>query len=415
MKVLICNNHFNMKNTAPSNQISGAWITNLIQEISKDDNIELNILMRGNFLETTEKNGISYHVLPVNTMNREVVALKHIHNVLNAVKPDILHVEGTEMLFARRVFDAFDGHKVVSIQGLVSEIAKYEFTELNLYYFIQNKLWKAVIIYLMIRLNFYIRFYPKISNESKILTKGSNFIGRTDWDCAHLKSVNKAAKYFDCPRVISEEFMNANWYYKNKNSTDFKVVFIGNCSTPRKGLHIAVRALILLLERNKNITVRIAGQKPKSTRIPRYIDLVNELIKYHNVQEYIQFTGPLDRAAMAKELMNCDAYLLPSVIENSPNTLAEAMMVGVPIVAAAVGGVPSMVQDDREALLYRAEDSAMAAFQLERVLNSEVTSKRLSTAAKKRALSRHDVNSIKGKMKLIYSTIKFASATKNDF
>ena len=318
------------------------------------------------------------------------------------------------MLFARRVFDAFDGHKVVSIQGLVSEIAKYEFTELNLYYLIKNKLWKAVVIYLMIRLNFYIRFYPKISNELEILRKGTNFIGRTDWDCAHIKSVNEAAKYFDCPRVISDEFMNTNWYYKIKNSTEPKVVFIGNCSTPRKGLHIAIRALKLLLERNGNIIVRIAGQKPKSTKIPRYIDLVNELIKYHNLQKYIQFTGPLDRAAMAKELTNCDVYLLPSTIENSPNTLAEAMMVGVPIVAAAVGGVPSMVQDDCEALLYRAEDSALAAFQLERVLNSEVISKRLSTAAKSRALSRHDVNSIQGKMKRIYSTIKLASATTND-
>ena len=49
MKVLICNNHFYMKNATLNNHLSGAWIINLIQEISKDDNVELNIVMRGNF------------------------------------------------------------------------------------------------------------------------------------------------------------------------------------------------------------------------------------------------------------------------------------------------------------------------------------------------------------------------------
>ncbi|MCH8476275.1 MAG: glycosyltransferase, partial [Opitutales bacterium] len=46
--------------------------------------------------------------------------------------------------------------------------------------------------------------------------------------------------------------------------------------------------------------------------------------------------------------------LLPSLIENSPNTLAEAMMMGVPVVAAYAGGVPSMARDEEEVLLYRA-------------------------------------------------------------
>ena len=79
------------------------------------------------------------------------------------------------------------------------------------------------------------------------------------------------------------------------------------------------------------------------------------MITKMNLQKNVEFLGPLIEK-MVENLSHCDVYLLPSLIENSPNTLAEAMTVGSPIVAASAGGIPSMIMDEREALLYRPED-----------------------------------------------------------
>ena len=46
---------------------------------------------------------------------------------------------------------------------------------------------------------------------------------------------------------------------------------------------------------------------------------------------------------MKEQYLRCNAYVCVSSIENSPNSLGEAMLLGVPVVAALVGGVGSMI------------------------------------------------------------------------
>ncbi len=48
---------------------------------------------------------------------------------------------------------------------------------------------------------------------------------------------------------------------------------------------------------------------------------------------------------MRQQFLLAETYLLCSSIENSPNSLGEAMLTGVPCAAAAVGGVPSMLSE----------------------------------------------------------------------
>jgi glycosyltransferase involved in cell wall biosynthesis len=62
--------------------------------------------------------------------------------------------------------------------------------------------------------------------------------------------------------------------------------------------------------------------------------------------------------------------VLPSRSEGAPNVLLEAMLARVPVVATAVGGVPEIVENERSALLVKAEDPVALAEAISRLLDS---------------------------------------------
>ena len=158
-------------------------------------------------------------------------------------------------------------------------------------------------------------------------------------------------------------------------------------------------------EKYPKVIFKIAGHPPSPNGFFRYLDFVRVMITKMNLQRNIEFLGTLDRKTMSENLANCDLYFIPSVIENSPNTLAEAMTIGVPIVAASAGGIPSMIMDEEEGLLYRPEDYKMAAHQIDRILSSKKLSSSLAKAAKVKAIYRHDEQKIISNLVLIYDQI----------
>ncbi len=120
------------------------------------------------------------------------------------------------------------------------------------------------------------------------------------------------------------------------------------------------------------------------------MDLISDL----GLRDHVIFTGQLDAESMADRMCKSHVVLLSSLIENSPNTLAEAMLMGVPAVSSYAGGVPSMAQDGEEALFYRAGDPVMLAWQVQRVFDDEALAARLSQAGQTRASATHDPDTI---------------------
>ena len=75
------------------------------------------------------------------------------------------------------------------------------------------------------------------------------------------------------------------------------------------------------------------------------------LAKEYNLLDKINILGMLDAGKMKEQYINSSVYVCPSILENSPNSMGEAMCLGIPVVASRSGGVPSMVEDEKEALL----------------------------------------------------------------
>jgi glycosyltransferase involved in cell wall biosynthesis len=94
----------------------------------------------------------------------------------------------------------------------------------------------------------------------------------------------------------------------------------------------------------------------------------------------VRFAGRLDRDAMAALYREADVCLNPSLADNMPNSVLEALACGVPVVSTRVGGVPFIVQDGVTALLVPAQDAPAMAQAALRVLGDAALKARLAEA-----------------------------------
>lgn len=106
----------------------------------------------------------------------------------------------------------------------------------------------------------------------------------------------------------------------------------------------AIRALALLRPAHPGARLTLAGAGPEE---PRLRALVDDL----ELAGAVHFAGRLDRDAIAALLRSASVSLNPSLVDNMPNSVLEALASGVPVVSTDVGGVPFIVQDGHSALL----------------------------------------------------------------
>lgn len=108
---------------------------------------------------------------------------------------------------------------------------------------------------------------------------------------------------------------------------------------------------------------------------------------------------------MADQYRMAHVFVCSSSIENSPNSLGEAQLIGCPVVASYVGGVPDMVDNNITGLLYRFEETEMLAAAICRIFNNDNLAEALSTREIETASKRHDGIKNANRMMEIYKTV----------
>jgi glycosyltransferase involved in cell wall biosynthesis len=101
----------------------------------------------------------------------------------------------------------------------------------------------------------------------------------------------------------------------------------------------------------------------------------------------VKFTGQMSNVKPCYAA--ADVFVLPSHSEGSPYVLLEAMIVHLPVVATAVGGVPEMVEDEKSALLVPARDPQAMAEALARVLTNPELARSIAANAYESAVTRY--------------------------
>jgi glycosyltransferase involved in cell wall biosynthesis len=147
------------------------------------------------------------------------------------------------------------------------------------------------------------------------------------------------------------------------------------------------------LEPALNFKLVIVGDGPERRR-------VEEAARGLGLGGRIIFAG--HRADVRPFYALADVLTLPSHSEGSPNVLLEAMAAGLPVAAAAVGGVPEIADDGESALLVPPRDSQAMAAALARLLTDAPLAAGLAARARERALTHFSPDSFVRSLVEIY-------------
>jgi glycosyltransferase involved in cell wall biosynthesis len=141
--------------------------------------------------------------------------------------------------------------------------------------------------------------------------------------------------------------------------------------TAAKSLGVAFRALAEL----DRVTLLVVGDGEERLQLER---LAGEL----GLDGRVRFLGAQPREQVLRVLRAADAAVLSSRRENFPHVLVEALAVGTPVVATAVGGVPEVVRDGENGLLVQAGDVTALAGAIRAVLEDDALHARLAAGAR---------------------------------
>ena len=196
--------------------------------------------------------------------------------------------------------------------------------------------------------------------ELEYIRSVKHVIGRTSWDKAHVRAINPDANYYVCNETLRDEFYKHSWNY---DSCEKHSIFSSQAGYPIKGLHQLLKAMPIILRKYPDTKLYVAGDnltKRKWYRISGYAAYIRLLIKKYRLDKAVIFTGILSEKEMCHRYLKSNVFVCPSAIENSPNSIGEAQLLGVPCVASYVGGVPDMMRGCEDNM-YRFEEVEMLA------------------------------------------------------
>lgn len=354
---------------------SGGWLYSLASRLASQHGLKLFVASPSvlvNDFKIVEGESVTYLLLPVSEIKGgEVNVWRKVRDIST---PDVVHIHGTEMPFGLSYIEACGSNGVcVSLQGIISECAKYYNYGLS-----NNDILRATTLSSLFFGGMKRKakdFEKRGETEKALLSKVQHVIGRTTWDKIHAWSLNPEAAYYHGGESLREEFYTEEkWSY---STCIPQRIFLSQASYPLKGLHMVLRAMPFIIRRFPNVTIHIAG--PDITKndnlkqrllLGDYGNLIGKIIKQYNLSEYVSFIGSVDALGMRKEYLDANVFVCPSSVENSPNSLGEAQILGVPVVASFVGGIPDMMSGDEEHL-YRYEDIESLAYKVVDVFNKK--------------------------------------------
>lgn len=385
----------------------GGWISSLIENLSRRPDIEIAVAFFGNsdekHIESITRYQIKYDnllkkivwkMLPFLT-NPQAIEKKtwknyetKIMSVVNDFKPDLIHIFGTERQFGL-IGSLTSIPTVIHIQGIINPYFNAflppSFSWRKNFFNIFDAIKTARLRKIWITDSY---------REEEIFSRNRNFIGRTEWDKRTTLLLNSSANYFYGGEILRDDFYK-NW----EREIPAKLTIVSTISSPiYKGFDTILKTAKLLKKHvSDNFIWKVYGDVT-----PSFIEK-NVKIKHSDVN--VELAGVANTETLIHALLNASIYVHPSYIDNSPNSVCEAQMLAVPVIAANVGGLPSIVDNGKTGFLVPANDPYQMASLIQELHNDKELNLQMGLCARNTALERHNRDSIINTLLATYNKI----------
>lgn len=279
-----------------------------------------------------------------------------LKKIVNKVKPDIVHCFGTEYAHTLAMCRIFPrkGRILVGLQGLCSEIADAYYANLP------GDVIRSVTLRDLLRQDSLRQQQEKFAlrgnREREIVGLAGNLTGRTPWDRMQTGKWNPDARYYTMNETLRPEFYEGVW---RETECIPHSIFLSQGDYPLKGLHYMILALPRILEKYPDAAVYVAGNSlvehktwKQKLKLSAYGKYLRKLLRDTGTEDKVIFLGKMSGEQMRDRYLKSSLFVCPSSVENSPNSLGEAMLLGMPCIAAAVGGIPGIFQGGEDGILY---------------------------------------------------------------
>lgn len=390
------------------------WIYSLINEMKEVPDITIAVAFWGSSVFKGELEGLTYY--QIKNLRKNNIIIKGVNNirllfgdykkkerkewdyykeklkqVVDDFMPDIIHVFGSEQQLGL-VSSVTEIPVLLHIQGLLNPI----YNALLPPFFSWNRIisWFRPIEAIKILVNKR-KYEIDAFREQEILKNIDYFLGRTYFDKAVTRCFNPLSKYYYCSEALRSVF-----YEKNNRYVPRKLKIVSTISHPYYKGYDNILKTAYVLKKYINIDFEWCVYGNINPNI------IEKIVGISHANVCVHLQGVVDANTLKNEILSATCYFHPSHIDNSPNGLCEAQILGVPVLACNVGGVSSLIDNGNTGFLVPDNDPYQASYIIKLLYEDVLLNETIGCNSKAAAIKRHEKTSIVSSLINIYREIK---------
>lgn len=298
--------------------------------------------------------------------------------VIEDFKPDVIQVFGSEHCYGL-VARYTDIPVILHVQGIMNPYFKS--------FFPPGVSWRNYIFSPFLPSRIFRKLYLRrkwehaCDREKTILGSIKYYLGRTEWDHEEVRKYNPDAVFFQGDEIMRRPFYDADI---RKTTVPSTLKLVTTISEPTyKGYDVVLRTGRIL----KEVYGLAFEWKVFGNVEPKFFEKITGI---RSEEAGITLAGVATADELVDAISEASMYVHPSYIDNSPNSLCEAQLLGAAVVATAVGGVPSLIEDGITGFLVHSGSADELAERVVAMYRDKTTLRHIGQQARAVALVRQN-------------------------
>ncbi|MGA2540429.1 MAG: glycosyltransferase family 4 protein [Verrucomicrobiota bacterium] len=296
--------------------------------------------------------------------------IRAVRKKLREIKPDLVHGQGTERYCALAA--VFSGYpNILTLHGNMRQLAKI------------GRARRFSFAWLAARL------------ERVALPRSGGVICLSRH--THRLVAGLAPRTWILPNAVDGQFFERDPNPLPKPPLPKQILCVANILRPKNQVQL-IRALDPLAQVEKFELIFFGNAVRGNAYVEEFFGLLEG-------RSWCRFAGFADRPGLRSALGRATLLVLPTLEDNCPMAVLEAMAAGVPVAASRVGGIPDLISDGVDGLLFDPEQTESMRAAVARILLNDEDAGRLAAAARSKALHCFDPQVIARRHLEIYGQI----------